>query len=153
MKRLLIAPLAIAALLGASFLPVHAQDKKPMATQASVASKTAKFATVKATDPSVKKAVAATSLDTVMKSVGKSITVVGTVDAVYVPKSNSIVILNFAKEYWTAATAALKAKDYAAFPNMQQLKGKKVLITGTVKEYKEKPEIELLKPAQIKIIN
>lgn len=123
--------------------------KKP---QTAVASKTATFGAIKTTDPAVKKALVATDLAAVTKQIGKSATIQGTVAELFTPKSNSIVVLNFAKEYWTAATVVVPAKNFGKLPNLQTLKGKKVLVTGRVVEYKEKPQIEVSEPGQIKII-
>jgi DNA/RNA endonuclease YhcR with UshA esterase domain len=124
----------------------------PNNPQTAVASKTAAFAVVKPTDPSVKRAIAATDLDSVTKQIGKSATIQGTVAELFAPGSNSLVVLNFSKEYWTAATVVVRAKNFSKIPNLQYLKGRKVLVTGRVVEYKEKAQIEVSEPGQIKII-
>jgi DNA/RNA endonuclease YhcR with UshA esterase domain len=133
-----------------------AQDEKPKPEpakpQASVASKTAKFATVKPTDSSVKAALKASDLAGAKKLVGKDGAFEGTVVKVFSPKTNGLVILNFDKNYKNALTAVLRVKSYASFPDMQTLKGKHVLITGKFEDYKGSTEIQLTKPEQVKLI-
>lgn len=155
----------VAALCALSFSLVHAQDDtKPAAReaakpQASVASKTAKFGTVKLGDGSVKlgdgsvtKALKATDLAGAKKLIGKEAAFEGTVATVYTPKGNGLLILNFDKNYRNALTAVLRSKNYAEFPDMQTLKGKHVLITGKFEDYKGSAELILTKPDQIKLI-
>jgi hypothetical protein len=128
-----------------------AGEKKDPPAQSSVATKKA-FGTIAAKDPAVEKALAANDLPAIQKLVGKTGAFKGTVVKVFTSRNNSIVILNFAKNYKEAATAVLKPEHYAKFPNMQSLKDKTVLVTGKVISYQERPEIELTKPEQIKII-
>lgn len=120
--------------------------------QSVVASKTVTFTTVKVADPSVKKSISANDIDAVKKKMDKDVTIRGTVRQLFSPKSNSIVVLNFANDYWTAATVMVRARNYDKFPDLQTLKDKKVLITGRVTDYNEKPQIEVSEPGQIKII-
>ena len=135
---------------------VFAQDEKPKPepakAQASVASKTAKFATVKASDEAVTKALKASELAGAKKLVGKDGAFEGTVVKVFSPSSNGLVILNFDKNYRNALTAVLRVKNYGDFPDMQTLKGKHVLITGKFEDYKGSTEIQLTKPDQVKLI-
>lgn len=155
MNRTLLTSYIVATLVAlpiASFARQDVVHKASSQPQAAVASKTAVFATVKAANASVKAAVAANDLNAVNKQTGKSGTVQGTVAKLFAPPSNSLVVLNFADDYWTAATVVVRAKNFAKFPNLQTLKGKKVLVTGRVTEYKEKPQIEVSEPGQIKII-
>jgi DNA/RNA endonuclease YhcR with UshA esterase domain len=151
----------VAALCALSLSSVHAQDdskptQKPKAEatkpQASVASKTAKFGSVKAGDGSVTKALKATDLAGAKKLIGKEAAFEGTVASVYTPKGNGLLILNFDKNYRNALTAVLRSKNYADFPDMQTLKGKRVLVTGKFEDYKGSAELVLTKPDQIKLI-
>ena len=84
------------------------------------------------------------------KLIGKAVAMQGTVTTVYVPEGNAIVILNFSPDYRDAVSAVVKHQDYALFPDLQTLRGKHLLIHGTLKEYKGRPEIELTDPTQIK---
>ncbi len=147
----------LAALCALALPAVHAQDddkapKEPAKSQASVASKAAKFATVKAKDDSVTKALKASDLAGAKKLVGKEGAFEGTVAAIYSPKSNTLLILNFDKNFRNALTAVLRVKSFDTFPDMQSLKGKRVLITGKFEDYKGSPQILLTKPEQIKLI-
>jgi DNA/RNA endonuclease YhcR with UshA esterase domain len=153
MKRF-SALLAVALLTTVSV--VHAQkanDTKPeRKPQSAVAAKGKSFATVAATDAAVKNAGKADDLDAAKKQIGKTAAFTGTVDRVFAPKGNSVVLLNFAKDYKKAVVGAVAAKDFAAFPDLKTLKGKKVLVSGKVVEYKGQPQLELTDAAQIKII-
>ena len=163
--RVIAASFAAVSLLAIPSL-VHAQDgktdktdktdkpshKKHFEPQSEIASKTAKFATIVNSSPAVKKATPATDRATVEKAVGKNVQIVGTVAGIYKPKSNSVVILNFAKDYKSAVSAVLQASNAAKFPDMDSLKGKKILVEGTVSTYHDAPEILLDTPTQVKII-
>ena len=48
-------------------------------------------------------------------------------------------------------TAVIFDKNFDKFADIESFKGKKVTITGTVKLYKEKPEIVLYEIAQLKL--
>lgn len=126
-------------------------SKKEYPAQASVAVKK-EFATISAKDPAVGKATDAKDLPAVKKLLDKTTTLKGTVVKVYTSSNNSILILNFAKNFKEAASVILKPEHYAKFPKMETLKDKTVLVTGKVLLYKEQPEIELTKPEQLKII-
>ncbi|WP_309690200.1 hypothetical protein [Armatimonas sp.] len=146
----------LAAVCALSMPFVLAQDEKPKPEpakpQASVASKSAKFGTVKAADGSVTKALKATDLAGAKKLVGKDGAFEGTVVKVFSPSSNGLVILNFDKNYRNALTAVLRVKNYADFPDMQSLKGKHVLISGKFEDFKGSSEVVLTKPDQVKLI-
>lgn len=131
-----------------------AQEAKPDKNkpQSEVASKTAKFATVKPGDGSVTQALKASDLAGAKKLVGKDGTFEGTVAALFTPKGNGLVILNFDKNYRNALTAVVRSKSFAAFPDLKELKGKRVLITGKFEDYQGRPEVVLTKPEQLKLI-
>jgi len=65
-----------------------------------------------------------------------------------------VCFLNFDQDYRTTFTAVIFASDLSKFPANpdQYYKNKKVQVTGTIKEYKGKPEIILKGPDQINII-
>ncbi len=125
--------------------------KKHDKTQAEVASK-ASFATVKPESPEVKKAIDAKKLDVAFKLIGKPGAFKGTVDKAYAPKSNSLVILDFDKDYKSALTAVVKAENFSKIPDLKTLEGKAVVVTGTFIEYQGKAQIEISKLDQIKFI-
>ncbi len=143
---------------GAGVVAAHAAAQKEKAadrpaqkSQASLAAKTA-FVTLAPTDPALAKATAANHLEAVRKLSGKESTLEGTVAKVYVADGNGIVILNFSKNFREAATAVVKPSNYAKFPDLLTLNGKKVSVTGRVREFRGRPEIELTDAAQVKIV-
>jgi len=84
---------------------------------------------------------------------GKYKTVEGTiVSGKCLPK---VCFLNFDQDYRTTFTAVIFASDLKKFPPKpdQFYRNKNVQVTGTIKEYKGKPEIILKEPDQIKITN
>ncbi len=125
--------------------------KKDRPEQSAVAAKK-EFGTAKEKDASVSKALDAAKLADLKNLDGKDATFKGTVAKVFVARGNSMVILNFAKDYKTAATAVLRPADYDKFPDLKKLDGKKIVVTGKVELYKDQPEIVLTKPEQIKVI-
>ncbi len=127
-------------------------DTKSAQPQSAIASKTATFATVAATDASVKKATDATKLEALKKLLDTDGAIVGTVSAIYVPDSGKMAILNFAEDHWKAATVIVRERDFAKFPVLRILVGKKVLVTGRVTEFKNKPQMDMTALSQIKIV-
>jgi bisphosphoglycerate-independent phosphoglycerate mutase (AlkP superfamily) len=149
--------IAIAALGFATLVPIAAgfaqetQDA-PKPAQSAVAVKDKKFAAVKADTELVKKAIHATDLLAFKDKTGKEITITGKVYAVFTPKSHSIVLLNFASNYKDAITVAVKAKDFANFPDLRKLKEKQVVVTGKCIDYKGQPELEISLLKQLQVI-
>ena len=121
-------------------------------SQAEAASKTAAFSTVPAGDGSVAKALKATDLAEAKAMVGKSGAFTGKITKVFAPKSNGVVILNFANDFKTALTAVVMGQNFSAFPDLTTLKGKTVLITGKFEMYKGSLEVVLKSPDQLKLI-
>lgn len=125
---------------------------KTFPAQSSVAAKTA-FATVAVSAKAVSQALDAKALPDALKLVGKPGAFQGTVSQVYSPHDHDIAILDFAPHYRDALTATLKPDAYAKFPDLSQLVGKHVLITG---KFSANPhgvaQIELTSPDQVKII-
>jgi hypothetical protein len=128
-----------------------AKTKKTHPEQSSVATKK-EFGTVAEKDSSVTKALDAAKLDDLKKQEDKETAFKGTVAKVFTAKGNSLLILNFAKNYKDAATAVLRPANYDKFPDMKKLLNKKVLVSGKIELYNGSPEIVLTKPEQIKII-
>ena len=149
--------IAVAALGFATFVPIaagFAQESQdaPKPAQSAVAAKDKKFTVVKADADSVKKAIHATDLLAFKDKTGKEITITGKVYAVFAPKSHSIVLLNFASNYRDAISVAVKAKDFANFPDLRKLKDKQVLVTGKCIDYKGQPELEIAQLKQMLVI-
>lgn len=81
--------------------------------------------------------------------VGKSVTVRGVVDEVHTSNRGNV-FLNMGGHYPNQAfTGFIRARDAGAFPNVQSYQGKNVDVSGTIKLYKNKPEIELQSASQI----
>ncbi len=135
---------------GAPAGAVAGKSKESLPTQASLASKTAKFGM--ATAAEVKSAVDAHDLAKAKTMVDKPITFVGTVTKVFAPKSNKVVILNFDKDYKSALTAVVFTTTFGKFPDLKTLEGKKVVVSGKVKSFHEGEEVALDAPTQIKIV-
>ena len=155
-KRILVAALAVGTLAGVA----HAQKpsgekggpKSEKPTQTSVAAKGKSFGTIAATDAKVTSATKAEDLTAAKKHLDKTASFVGTVAKVFAPKSNSVVLLNFAKDYKTALIGTIKSSNFAAFPDLKTLEGKKVLVTGKVIDFHGQTEIELTGLEDIKIV-
>ncbi len=95
---------------------------------------------------------AESALGGVRKLSGREGALQGTVAKVYVSDGNGIVILNFAKDFREAATAVVKPANYSKFPDLLTLNNKKILVTGRVREFRGRPEIELTDAAQVKVV-
>ena len=52
----------------------------------------------------------------------------------------------------TAITVAVKAKDFANFPDLRKLKDKQVVVTGKCIDYKGQPELEISLLKQLQVI-
>ena len=129
------------------------QTEKPAnKSQESVASKKP-FGTIKATDEAVTKALDAKDVEGAKKLIGKEGAFVGTVVKIYTAKGNSLMVLNFDPDFRSALTAILEPGEFDKFPNLKDLRDKKVLVKGKFVLYKKtQPQIELTDPAQIKIV-
>src|SRR5262249_4942946 len=118
------------------------QDRDPPnPLQHAVASKTAKFDTVSKTDESYGAAFDAHDLAGAYKKVGQKGAFKGTVSNIYEERDGDLLILNFDPQYRTALNAVLKNPDFPKFPDIKQLKGKEVLVSGAFVDYRAKPDI------------
>lgn len=157
MNAPLFSIIAVVALGIATLLPIatgFAQDTQDAAkpAQSAVAVKDKKFAVVKPEADVVKKAIHASDLLAFKDKTSKEITITGKVYSVFAPKSHSIVLLNFATNYKDAITVAIKAKDFANFPDLRKLKDKQVVVTGKCIDYKGQPELEISLLKQLQVI-
>jgi len=79
------------------------------------------------------------------------VTVEGAVNEVHHAASGKVTFIDMCGRYPNNVFTGVIFKDDASkFPNIDSLNGKTIDITGTIKVYKEKPEIILNDPAQIK---
>ena len=151
---------AIFATLVAVAAPGIAQDapgssatkQTPGPAQHAVASKDAAFKEINPLDAAATGALAASDLAGLRKREGKETTISGKVTSVFAPDSHSIVLLNFARNYRDAVVVGIKANRFSAFPDLRSLKDKTVVITGAVVLYKDRPEILIDTPSQIRIV-
>jgi DNA/RNA endonuclease YhcR with UshA esterase domain len=82
--------------------------------------------------------------------IGETVAVKGKVDEVHTSTRGNT-FLNFGGHYpQQAFTAFIPEKNTAMFPNAHELQGKTVEVSGRVKLYKDKPEIVLESPSQLK---
>src|SRR5437773_1026460 len=97
-----------------------------------------------------------TDLDTIKANVGKELTVHGKVSGTYKSRTGSVILLNFEgvnRDFVAAVEKDAIDPVNAAFDGdvANAVKGKSVTITGPIKLYREKPEIVISKPEQLKI--
>ncbi len=113
-------------------------------------------ATDKSEKPKTEAAASETSAATVGTAdaasyTGKVAVVTGTV--AQVSSRPGITFLNFDKPYPDSPfTAIIRARNSNEFENVSDLNGKAVSVEGEVKEYRGKPEVELTKKSQLKIL-
>jgi DNA/RNA endonuclease YhcR with UshA esterase domain len=82
-------------------------------------------------------------------NVGKKLTVRGVVDEVHTSSRGNI-FLNMGGHYPNQAfTGFIRASDASEFANVHAVQGKPASISGTIKLYKGKPEIELQSATQL----
>lgn len=129
--------------------PKPAKPKGP--SQAQVARKGA-FPSVGAGDVSVKNAIGATNLAKVRTKLNKTGTFVGVVTDIYAPKNGKRILLDFAPDYKKAVIGLVDAKNFKSFPDLRQLKKKRVLLTGKVILFKEQVQVELVAPSSIRVV-
>ena len=121
-------------------------------SQSSVASKSAKFQNVAKTDALYTGALDAHDKAGAEKMIGKSGAFKGTVTKAFTPRSGGIVILNFDDDYKSAMTAVLKKSDFSKFPDVSDLVGKEIVVSGKFMDFKGSPEIELSDPKQVALV-
>jgi hypothetical protein len=122
------------------------------AGQKSVASKSAKFESVAKTDALYKGALDAHDKDAAAKMSGKDGAIKGKVAKLFSPRGGSVLILNFDEDYKTALTAVVKKDNFSKFPDLSQLDGKEIVVSGKFTDFKGSPQIELSDPKQITVV-
>ncbi|MDQ3908393.1 MAG: hypothetical protein M3268_08610 [Acidobacteriota bacterium] len=121
-------------------------------SQHDAASKTAKFGSVEKTSDAYKSALDAHDLEGASKLVGKDGAFRGTVAKVFEQRDGSLLIIDFDPNFRTALTAVLRRADYAKFPDVRELEGKEIVVSGKFTDFRGRAQIELSDPAQIKIV-
>ncbi len=141
---------ALPAVLAAPRAKHHASGH---AAHVSLAHAKGSFGSISAGSSAVRHALSASNLKAAAKLEGKQGSFVGKVVSVYIPSNKSVVLLDFAKPYYKAISAALKPAYYSQFPDMRSLLGKTVLLTGRLSLYNKKQlEIVLQRPSQIRVV-
>lgn len=100
-------------------------------------------------------AIDVSDLDAIKAAAGTEISVKGKIYGTYKPESGSVLLFNFDQQRnfnGVVKKANIEAVN-AGFDGdvAAAVKGKMVTITGMVSMYKDKPQIEIVKPDQIKI--
>jgi len=134
--------------------PIKGADAegKTIPAQSEVAAKAA-FATVAPNDKAVTAALDAKAFAAALKLVGKPGSFQGTVSKVYSPASHAVTILDFAPNYRDALAATLKPDDYAKYPDLNGLVGKRVLVSGKFTANAHGvAQLEMTGPDQVKVI-
>jgi len=119
--------------------------------QMSLASKVP-FETVASNNQQVKDALGATDLDRSKSLLNQKGAFIGKVVDVLSTVGNSRVVIEFALARQTALRAVVKTANFSKFPNLGDLVGKKVLVSGVFTPHKERAEIELTEPNQLRIV-
>jgi len=127
--------------------------EKPSSATAPAFSKGMQFVHVSASHPAIQGALAANDLDNGEKVINKPISFVGVVSAIYSPAGNSVTIMNFAKNYKEAFSAAIQAENYKDLPDPHELVGKKILVHGTMINFNKHLEIQITSVNQIQIVD
>lgn len=110
------------------------------------------FETIASNDPHVKDALQATDLDKAKSLLNQKDAFVGKVADVGSTVGNSRVVIEFSLVRQTTLRAIVKTANFSKFPNLGELIGKKVLVSGVFTPHKERAEIELTEPEQLKIV-
>lgn len=120
--------------------------------QSDVADKKATFATVAKTEKVYTNAIDAHDLAKAKSLEGKTGAFRGTVAKIFVSGAGTVLILNFDNDYKTALTAALRKSDFSSFPDMNQLQGKEIVVSGKFEDFRGATEILLTDKKQISIV-
>ena len=117
--------------------------------QAEAASATATFATIAKTNEAYTAALDAHDLDGAKGKVGAEGAFKGTVTGTF--ERPGFLIVNFDKDYKKTVSAVLRSKGFGAFPNLQTIVGKDVVVSGKFTLHQDRAQIQLESPEQIRI--
>lgn len=105
-------------------------------------------------DDSTRQVFSASDVAAIQAMKGKEIVVRGRVASVYVPKSETVVILNFGPDHKTCFKAVVFKRNFDKFEGgmegLKKLARKTVTVEGTVSEYDGTPQIQLNVPSQLR---
>lgn len=114
-RLLLVTALALAA------PPLVTRAGAADSPQSAAASKTARLAEVGKTDPSYTGALDAKAIEDLKKRLGQDVTVRGTLDRIFVPRGENLVVLNFDKDFRSAVSAVVYRQSFSTFPDLDAL--------------------------------
>ena len=112
---------------------------------------------ITAADAKKLKAVPAEEVSQLIKADGKDITVLGKVHSIYIPKSGSPVILNLGSDFKSCSKAVIDDRNFAKWKLTAKeigalYEGQTLVIQGQVSLYKELPQVEINRPAQLRVV-
>ena len=149
-RKSCLACVTLAALCCLGAVPaITAQDGR---AQAEVASRNVKFDVLPRTARLYKEARDATNLEGARKLIGQPASFIGTVTEVAAPEGNAWVALHFAKDPKTAVRVVVRQENFFRFPKLEDLKGKGVVFTARVVAGEGRPEVVLIRPGQLKVV-
>ena len=120
--------------------------------QKAMASTTAVFGTADKTKAPYTTAIDAHDLKKAESLTNKEGAFRGKVTQVFTPRSGTVAILNFDKDYKTALTAVIYKENWAKFPDLETLVGKEVVISGKFANFHGASQIALTDPARILVL-
>lgn len=144
-----LASLAALPVVGRVQEPAPAPGRTQHPAQHTVAARDVVFKEIPSPEPD---ALPATDLEGMRKRVGKEITLAGKVADTFSPAGNGIFLLNLARNFRDAASVGVKAARYKAFPDLRALKGRTIVVTGVVETYRDRIQIVVDSPSQIRVV-
>jgi DNA/RNA endonuclease YhcR with UshA esterase domain len=96
--------------------------------------------------------ISATDSKALKAHMGKKVSVEGDVVSVGRGPKDGMRFVNFGKSETTGFTAALVPAVYPKFPEMNDMVGKRVRVTGDLETYKKKSVIKVTRPTQVKVM-
>lgn len=132
------------------------RSQQPSSPQWNV-SQGGQLARISSNEASQSKPIDAVNLGSAKSRINQDGAITGTVDRVFGGRENKVTIISFAANQRDAVAAVVKQENYTLFPVLQELQGRKLLITGKFELYRARgdrtaPQIELTLPSQIKVI-
>lgn len=133
--------------------PEKEGEERLLWKQSEVASKSTRFQTISEKHPAVAEALVATDTAEARKQKGKMARFTGTVTDVHFDRLNLVVEIYFdEKSGRDTLKAVVNHTHFDSFPDLNVLRGKKLLVTGRFTEYRKEMEIELYDPIQVQFV-
>jgi hypothetical protein len=119
----------------------HFGDKSyPSPLQWTVASSELSWATVCHEDENMRQLnfICASEILLLQSKLGQEVSIRGEIEVIFVPRGNYVTVLNFGEDPNLAANVVIKCEHYSSMPRLDFLRGKKVFVTGVIKEGRNK---------------